>query len=352
MRLLAFLLATAIVAPTFGSDNVSSSLRYRSYRNWSTNLPAEQWFKVNDGIRIKHAGGDKFAVKLDGERLQFDTDGDGEIDRTIKALVDRDTNVSTSRVILSGKTTDGKPLKYAVRLRKDTAGWEWAPGGAMIGSIETKAGPIPVRVIDQNGNGRFDDIGKDAMVVGTGDDATFLSQTVVIGKELRQFQMSADGTELSTTAFTGKTAKLDLTTSFDAKAVLLAAIVRSKDGKNSFNVASAKGAVTVPAGTYEIVSGTVGLGNQRVGVRQGRMKPIVLAENATQSIEWGGPVKGEFEFVRVAGQVQFSPDTVWFYGDAGEEYYGWVPCGKSPEFTVKDKVSGQVIEVAILPGSC
>lgn len=352
MRLLSFLLAATVASSAFGADNADASLRYRSYRNWSVNLPAEQWFKVNDGIRIKHAGGDRFAAKLDGERLQFDTDGDGQIDRTIKALVDRDTKVSTSRVILTGKTVDGRPLKYAVRLRKDQGGWEWAPGGAMIGTLESKAGPIPVKVIDQNGNGRFNDVGQDAMIVGSGNDATYLSQTVVLGNELRQFSISADGEKMKTESFAGKTAKLDLTTSFDAKAVLLAAIVQSKDGKNSFNVASAKGAVTVPAGTYEIVSGTVGLGKQRVGVRQGRMKPIVLAENAIQSIDWGGPVKGEFDFVRVAGQVQFSPDTVWFYGDAGEEYYGWAPCGKSPEFTVKDKVSGEVIEVAILPGSC
>ncbi|MFK7818497.1 MAG: hypothetical protein AB8G99_07255, partial [Planctomycetaceae bacterium] len=161
MRFFSLLLIAACVQPTVGGEVVSSSsMRYRSYRKWSLNLPAEQWFKVNDGIRISHAGGEKFAATIDGERLQFDTDGDGKIDRTIKALVDRDTNVSTSRVVLAGRTTDGKPLKYAVRLRKDAAGWEWAPGGAMIGSVESSKGPIPVRIIDQNGNGRFDDIGQ------------------------------------------------------------------------------------------------------------------------------------------------------------------------------------------------
>ncbi len=352
MRLLMLAVLAAIALPADAADNMSASLRYRSYRKWSLNLPAEEWFRVNDGIQLRHSGGDRFRAELDGERLKFDTDGDGDIDRTIKATVDRDTKVSTARVILTGKTVDGQPLKYAVRLRKDAAGWEWAPGGAMTGSIETAGGPVPVRIVDQNGNGRFNDIGEDAMVVGTGNDATYLSQTVLVGTELRELTVNPSGSSVSMTAFSGKTGRLDLTTSFDAKAVLLSAIIRSKDGKNSFDVAATKGGVSVPAGTYEIVSGTIGLGKQRVRVRQGRMKPIVLADDAKQSLDWGGPVKAEFDFLRAGSQVQFSPNSVWFYGNAGEEYFGWNPIGKSPEFKVKDKHSGQVIEVAILPGSC
>lgn len=352
MRLLMLTVLASFAVPADAADNMSVSLRYRSYRKWSLNLPAEKWFKVNDGIKLQHAGGDKFVAKVEGERLQFDTDGDGEIDRSIKATVDRDTKVSTARVILTGKTAKGEPLKYAVRLRKDAAGWEWAPGGAMTGTIQTAKGAVPVRIIDQNGNGRFNDVGEDAMVVGTGNDATYLSETVLVGTELRKMAVTPDGANVAMQAFSGKTGKLDLTTSFDAKAVLLSAIIRSRDGKNSFDVASTTGGVEVPAGTYEVVSGTIGLGKQRVKIRQGRMQPIVLAENAKRSLDWGGPVKAEFDFLRVGGQVQFSPNSVWFYGDAGEEYFGWNPIGKSPEFKVKDKISGNVIEVAILPGSC
>ena len=95
-------------------------------------------------------------------------------------------------------------------------------------------------------------------------------------------------------------------------------------------MASTKGSVKVPAGIYEIVSGTIGLGKQRVRVRQGRMEPIVLAENGKESLDWGGPVKAEFDFLRAGTQVQFSPNSVWFYGNAGEEYFGWNPIGKSP----------------------
>ena len=127
MRLLMLAVLASFAVPADAADNMSVSLRYRSYRKWSLNLPAEKWFKVNDGIRLD--GGEKFAAQLEGERLRFDTDGDGEIDRTIKATVDRDTKVSTARVILTGKDNNGEPMKYAVRLRKDAAGWEWAPVG-------------------------------------------------------------------------------------------------------------------------------------------------------------------------------------------------------------------------------
>ena len=55
---------------------------------------------------------------------------------------------SSSRFI-SNIDSSGKPFRYAARLRNDADGWEWAPGGAMAGLIPTAAGPVPVKLIDQ-----------------------------------------------------------------------------------------------------------------------------------------------------------------------------------------------------------
>lgn len=375
IRLCLFVLLAHVGTSVVAADAID--LKYRSYRKWTINLPAAAWFKVNDGIKIPHANGDRFAAEVDGNTIRFDTDGDGELDRTIKPLVDRDSNVSTARVVLSGKTAEGREFRYAARLRKDAlgwggarqpirdaklsqfrlpsaslGGWKWAPGGAMTGAITTAAGPIPIRIIDQNGNGSFNDIGVDAMIVGSGDEATFLSQTVVIDNKLRQLDVAADGTRLSMTDYTGPTTTFDMTTSFNAKAVLLSAIIRSEDGKHSFDFGALDGPMEIPAGNYKFVAGTVGLGEHRVQIGAGEMKPFKLAANQKQTHTWGGPVRSDFTFVRAGDKVQFSPQTVWYYGKAGEEYFNWAPCGKSPEFKVTNAETGAVIEVAILPGSC
>ena len=39
------------------------------------------------------------------------------------------------------------------------------------------------------------------------------------------------------------------------------------------------------------------------------------------------------------------------YGAAGEQYSGWNPIGKSPEFTVKEKGSGAELARAVFAGS-
>ena len=341
-----------LAVPCWGADSESVDLRYRSYRNWSMHLPSEKWFPVKDGIKIPHSGGDVFAVELDGNKVKFDTDGDGKLDRTIKPIVDAKTNVSTTRVVLSGKTKSGEPLRYAARLRKDGSGWEWAPGGAMAGTITTDAGPVPIRIIDQNGNGRFDDIGRDAMIVGGNDNATLLSKTIYVDNVLHSVDFADDAKSLTLSPYDGPTAQIDMTTSFNSKAVLISSVIVSADGQHSFDVGAIEGPIKVPAANYSVVGGVLGLGEHRVHIASGRMKPLELASGTKKEIDWGGPIASEFQFARSGDQVQFSPNHIWYYGKAGEQYTGWNPIGKSPEFKVLDADSGAVLEVAILPGSC
>lgn len=332
-----------------GADPLSVDLRYRSYRNWAIDLPSERWFPVSDGIEIAEA---KFPVKMLGNELRFDTDGDGELDRTIKPLLDLKTGVSTTRVILSATTDEGKEIRYAVRLRDDANGWEWAPGGAMAGNIPTKAGPLPIRIIDQNGNGRFDDYGQDAMIVGASDHAMYLSKTVFVDNRLRAVEVNSDGSRIGLGDYDGPTSIIDMTTSFESKAVLLSAVLLSKDRLHSFDVGAAIGPIEVPSGTYNIAGGLLGLGDHRVTIGAGKMKPVELAPDESSTVDWGGPTRAEFQFARSGDQVKFSSNAIWYFGDAGEEYSGWRPIGKSPEFKIIDAKTGVVLEVAILPGSC
>lgn len=346
------LMFMVMALPGAAQESETIELRYRSYRSWSIHLPQERWFPVKDGIKIPHAGGEHFAVAFEGNGLRFDTDGDGELDRTIKPLVDPKTNVSTTRVVLSGQTESGDSFRYAARLRNDAKGWEWAPGGALAGIISTEAGPIPIRIIDQNGNGRHDDIGQDAMIVGSSDYASLLSRTVQVGEELLSVQIVDDEKTIKLASYEGPIAEIDMSTSLHSKAVLLSSVIVSEDGQHSFDVGAFEGIVKVPAGVYSIVAGWLGLGEHRVQFVAGRSRPLDLMVDSKTEFDWGGPIEPRFRFVRSGNQVQFSPDQIWYYGRAGEQYTAWNPIGKSPEFKICDADTGAVLEVAILPGSC
>ncbi|SVA48406.1 uncharacterized protein METZ01_LOCUS101260 [marine metagenome] len=351
LGLCCFAMFAGMSGPTVAADSDSIDLSYRSYRQWTINLPSFKWFEVKDGIKIAHAKGDRFAVAVEGNSLRFDTNGDGKLDRTIKPLVDRVTNVSTSRVVLSGKTKKGAAFRYAIRLQKDARGWEWAPGGAMSGTIKGDVGPIPIRIIDQNGDGSFDDIGIDSMIVGSGDEAVFLSETIVVDNKLRKISITPEGNRITVTAYSGPTTKFDMTTSFNANGALLSAIVRSTDGKNSFDFGGSDGPLEIPAGDYEFVAGAVGLAQHRVKIGTGRMHPFKLGADQQQTLKWGGPVQAEFTFARAGDKVQFSPANIWYYGQAGEEYFNWTPQGKSPEYKVINAGTGALFRVAVCPGS-
>ena len=87
-----------------------------------------------------------------------------------------------------------------------------------------------IRIIDQNNNGRYDEYGKDAMVVGQGRYASFLSKVINVRGKLYSIEVSRDGRTLTYEPYAGKSGTLDMTTKFATKGKLLSAIVRSEDG--------------------------------------------------------------------------------------------------------------------------
>ena len=341
------LLATSLTtAPVPSGPGETATLRYRADRTWDVQLPAERFIPVSGGFPIAHAGGAQFVAEVDGTTLVVDTDGDGVTDRRIEATTD-DSGARHARVTLRGTTTDGADLRYAVRLREENGAWTWAAGGAMHGRV----GTTPVRLYDQNHNGRYDDYGVDAMIVGRGTVASYLSRAIVTDGTLLELDVAPDGTTVTTRPFSRETGTLDVTTGLRTDAKLLAAIVRSADGAYAFDLAATPGPVTVPAASYEIMTGALGLGRQRVEVTAGRAEAIDVTPGASTTLTWGGPVDAEFEYERAGEQVVFSPDHIWYYGAAGEQYSNWDPIGKSPTFTVRNAVTKEVLEVVILPGS-
>lgn len=312
---------------------VEVALETRIHRDWRFRLPAETWTKIGKGIEMPALGaGTLLRAQLDGTCLMVDTDADGELDTKVE---------ESGGVLLLIKGE----RRLAVRVRSQPD-WSYAPACVQRGEV---AG-TKVAFVDQNNNGRFDDYGEDAMLVGGGRTASFLSKTLLLKDALYDIEVSPDGQKLRYAPFAGETGELDF--KILTKGKVLAAVLRSKDGSRSFDLSRADGAVRLPADHYAIHSGLLSFGGNTVQLRAGKAQPIVLTANERTDVRLGGPLDVRFAYKVEGGKYHFSPFEIWYHGRAGEEYFDWQPLGSSPKIVIQDRRTKAVIAEAIFPPNC
>lgn len=329
------LLATSVIAQSAQQTLPESgeiTLKPKMQRSQKLLLPSEAATPVATGFHFEDGIGADFRANIDGTALLIDADGDGSLETRVEG--------DNGFVVLA---KNGR--RYGVRLTAKPE-WSFHAGSAVTGKI----GSTRIRIVDQNHNGRFDDIGKDAMVVGNGRAASFLSETISIDGQLRTIKVAADGTTLSFAPFAGETGKLSLHAVTEGK--VMAAVLISLDGRHSVHLSKQDADVSVPTGDYVLHSGVLSLSGSRVTMQQGRSKPITVGVGAQTNLSWGGPAKAEFAFQDKGEELVFDPNRIWFYGATNEEYRDWNPVGKSPLIVVTDKATGRVVAETRFPGSC
>lgn len=335
LALAAFGLTPAATAADPGpiTAGVEIPLETKIYRNWKFRLPAEAWKNVGKAIEIPGDGKSRsYKAQLDGTQLMLDSDGDGELDTKIE---------EEGGVVL---LFDGES-RSAIRVRSQPD-WSYAPASVQRGKIHgTK-----VSFIDQNNNGRFDDYGQDAMIVGAGRTASFLSKVIRVKDQLHTLTISADGSKVSCAPYEGGVGALDF--KLLSKGKVLAAVVKSTDGQLSFDLSRAKGALQLPAGEYRIHSGLLSFGGNTVRVHSGRSQPIQIEADSSKELRLGGPAKVEFAYKFDGSKFHFSPDDIWYYGRGGEEYSDWQPLGSSPKIAIFDRVKKEKVAEAVFPPNC
>jgi hypothetical protein len=309
----------------------TTKLRYKTISKWNIQLPSEVFTPVNGTIPV----GQGFATEIDGTALAVDVNGDGKTDEKAKG---------TAGMITLKGGTGGLVHDYSLRLVNE-GGWKWASSGA----LEGKVAGAKIAIIDQNNNGRFNDFGEDAIVIGKSDSAAYLSKVVNIGGSLYELEISDDGSEIGYKPYTGKAGMLNLVKDFESKGKLTAVVVRNENGDFSFELADAKRGMLLPEGLYSIVSGKVEMGKESCLIRSGECKPIRVTADEPAIFAWGGPIQAKFDYTREGEEVTFSPQSLWFFGKAGEEYHNWVPDGAPPKFIIRDE-NGREITTAKFGG--
>jgi hypothetical protein len=308
------------------------TLKYKAIPKFDLILPGEQWTDGTSGIPIAHRGGDRFDVDVELLTARVDTDGDGKLDATVKGL--------DGYTVLSGKRPDGSPLSYAVRLRVAPGGnkCEYATSGAMVGAIEG----VPVQLIDQNNNGLYNEAGVDAMVVGSGRAASFLSKVVNVKGKLMSIEVDSNGTTIKATPYSGASGTLSVRRGLKLLGDLHAAVVSDSAQGYSFEVGAAQDGLRVPVGSYVFSGGFASKGGDTAKLRAGKMNPMVVKDGATTTTQWGAPLVAEFNYTRDGEQLTVQPK-VAFIGRGGEEWHALLPDAKSPKLLFYDKDNDKLI---------
>jgi hypothetical protein len=301
----------------------TATLVHKSLPKWNLLLPKEQWTPFTKAIPIRHAGSEEgFAANVVLMTVSLDTDGDGRADNDVKG--------TSGYAELRGKDASGKAFTYAARFTNDGKTCSFATSGVQAGSLNG----VPVSVIDANNNGVYGEVGKDAMIVGNGRAASWLSKVVNLKDELFEIEVAADGRQVTAKPFTGATGTLEMRGGFKSTGELDSVVVSDQSTGCSFNLAGAKG-LAVPVGKYTITGGFAHKANETVCLDGGKMRPLVVEQGKTTSLAWGGPLVAEFDVQHNGEDVTVQPN-IKFFGRAGEEYYAFKPEAKSPKFSVFD----------------
>ena len=328
-----FLTVGCLATPALASDEaVEVKLDHKSYSKWSIILPAPKWHAVGTSLPIRHAQGEGFFATKDGPALVVDTDGDRKPDAKIRGL--------GGFAKISTRGPDGGKLVYGVRFRLKGNAWQWAASGVM----QAKVLGTTIRLIDANGNGRYDDFGSDAMVVGSGKAASWLSKVVNIKDSLYNVEIADGGHSLKLVPYEGDSGLIDLRAGFKSKGKLASAVVNSSSGDYSFNALQARAAFRVPTGRYNFAGGLVTKGKEQARIAAGRMEALEVEKDQTATLKkWGGKVVADFNWSYAGGNLTVAPN-VRYYGEAGEEYVDWVPDNKSPKILVFESGKKRPIE--------
>jgi hypothetical protein len=334
----ACLAVPSAAAPPGGGDGGDDAASLSAFvpSKWEYLLPNETPIPFSAGptggmmIPVAHKGGPGFICEIDGAALAVDTNGDGKVEEKVKGIA--------GNVVLKGKTPEGAAFSYGVRIVMFNGKWHYLPGSAMAGKLLSQE----VKLIDLNGNGKFDDYGADAMIFGRGMSGSYLSKVVSTGGKLYEIKVSPDGTSIETTPWTGETGTLNLASGFKADGNLSSAVVLDEKNNVSFELSANKGGLVVPVGEYAFKFGFVRNGAEQAKIRTGNSKPITVEASKTTTVTWGTPLEIEFNYVVNKDKLTV-PIDIKFFGKLGEEYYDFKPEALSPRIVVFDKQSKQKI---------
>lgn len=153
-----------------------------------------------------------------------------------------------------------------------------------------------VVLLDENGNGRYDDLGQDAVLV-QGQPITFLSRQLYLGDDLFELLVHPAGQTLELRPLPktemGEVNLFHMYRPAQKSEALRfhTLIVQGRDGAFSFD--DQIKSRMLPAGAYDLVFGLLERGTERVILKRGERTSFTVEPGKIATPAWGGPVAGK-----------------------------------------------------------
>ncbi|MFH0889257.1 MAG: hypothetical protein V1871_08640 [Planctomycetota bacterium] len=212
---------------------------------------------------------------------------------------------------------------------------------------------VELTLIDENGNGEYDEIGTDLMVFGKSPYGVPLSKIVSINKKLYECKVAPKGDQISLTPYVGKYGLLDFISNFKCQSKLDYAILNFDD--IYIDVANDKN-ILLPCGIYTFWLGYMREGTSHVTIKQNGMQSIEITDELNSDgqrkvtvIKWGAPFRIDFQFTANNDKVTVSYSSIKVYGGSNEEYFNFSP-SLSPQVEVKDSNNLPAVPKGSFPG--
>ncbi|MCZ7644371.1 MAG: hypothetical protein M5U26_03670 [Planctomycetota bacterium] len=174
---------------------------------------------------------------------------------------------------------------------------------------------------DDNGNGRYDDLGKDALLIQD-QPVTLLSRQIYLGEQLHELLVHPAGQTIEVRPLANlEFGEVDLLHLFKSPQKsenlrFLTLIVQGKDGAFPFDgrLRTRK----LPVGAYDLVFGLLERSNELVMLKRGERTSFVVESAKVATPAWGGPVLGVLEVENDGKALKVNAPK--FLGQGSEQY--------------------------------
>jgi hypothetical protein len=297
------------------------------------------YYSSDDGIGIRPRATSplvRYQIMNEDKKMYLDLNDDGEIQKDERIEVTGRPTFHEFQL----QTADEKPFRYAVmmcelkeekffgfntRYGEGSLRWQracWMQGEAFDGR--------PVVLIDDDSNGTYNDYGADAIVVGKGKRADFLSEIVRVEGELYRVQVDdVLGATIRTMPFSGPTGMVEV--HYKGPILPESLYIRGAGGdlKRVVLPLLQKTAVKVPVGKWVFYYGSLRDGKGRnaslAEIRKGKSEAFEVNENATTVVELGAPFTFDYEVKADGNNSVLRGRDLRVFGSRGELYTRFYP---------------------------
>ncbi len=269
---------------------------------------------------------------MKGDFLWLDLNGDGsQSSDEIRGF--KKAGESLGPFVYHASYQDGTSAPYTFKLV-----YTGKPGQFKIlrcNAKQVKIGTTQLLLLDDNGNGRFNDLGRDALIVND-QPVTFLSRQIFIDGKLHELLVHPAGQTLEIKRLAKvQMGKVNLFLLYkpaqkSESLKIHTLIIRGRDGAFSFD--RKRPEAEVPVGAYDLVFGLFSRAKEMMILKSGERTSFSVETGKLASPQWGSPITGTLK-IGQDGQL-ISVEAPEFTG-AGSEIYRPVDWGKISMYGVK-----------------